>query len=40
MESYHKKKKLLDEKYCKLIKLKPYNDDIDIGTVDNSTENR
>ena len=27
MESYHKRKKLLEEKYGKLIILKPFNDD-------------
>lgn len=27
MESYHKRKKLLEEKYGKLIKVKPYNDE-------------
>ena len=27
MESYHKRTKLLEEKYGKLITLKPYNDD-------------
>ena len=27
MESYHKRKKLLEEKYGKLINLKPFNDD-------------
>ena len=27
MESYHKRKKLLEEKYGKLITLKPFNDD-------------
>ena len=27
MESYHKRKKLLEEKYGKLINLKPYNDE-------------
>ena len=32
MESYHKRKKLLEEKYGKLVTLKPYNDDI--GKVD------
>ena len=30
MDSYHKRKKLLEEKYGKLINLKPFNDD-DIG---------
>ena len=30
MESYHKRKKLLEEKYGKLINLKPYNDDVGI----------
>ena len=30
MESYHKRKKLLEEKYGQLIILKPYNDDIGI----------
>ena len=28
MESYHKRKKLLQEKYGKLIILKPFNDDV------------
>ena len=30
MESYHKRKKLLEEKYGKLITLKPYSDDVGI----------
>ena len=30
MESYHKKKRLLEEHYGKLINLKPYIDDIGI----------
>ena len=30
MESYHKPKKLLEEKYGKLIILKPYNNDVGI----------
>ena len=30
MESYHKGKKLLEEKYGKLITVKPFNDDIGI----------
>ena len=33
MESYHKRKKLLEEKYGKLINVKPFNDDI--GIADN-----
>ena len=33
MESYHKRKKLLEEKYGKLITLKPYNNDV--GIADN-----
>ena len=34
VESYHKRKKLLEEKYGKLIKLKPYNNDVGIaGTI-------
>ena len=36
MESYHKRKKLLEEKYGKLINLKPYNDDN--GIVDNKQQ--
>ena len=36
MESYHKRKKLLEEKYGKLIILKPYNDDN--GIVDNKQQ--
>ena len=28
MESYHKRKRLLEEKYGKLIVVKPFNDDI------------
>ena len=36
MESYHKRKSLLEEKYGKLIHLKPFNDDI--GRVDNSQQ--
>ena len=31
MDSYHKRKTVLEEKYGKLINLKPFNDDI--GTV-------
>ena len=34
MESYHKRKKLLEEKYGKLTKFKPYNDDV--GIADNN----
>ena len=30
MESYHKRNKLLEEKYGKLINLKPYNNDVGI----------
>ena len=30
MEPYHKRKKLLEEKYGKLMNLKPYNDDVGI----------
>ena len=33
MESHHKREKLFEEKYCKLINVKPYNDDI--GIADN-----
>ena len=33
MESYHKRKKVLEEKYGKLIILKQYNDDV--GIADN-----
>ena len=33
MESNHKRKKLLEEKYGRLIKFKPYNDDV--GIADN-----
>ena len=33
MESYHKRKRLLEEKYGKLINVKPFNDDI--GIADN-----
>ena len=36
MESYHKRKRWLEEKYGKLINSKPYNDDI--GIVDNSQQ--
>ena len=36
MESHHKRKRLLEEKYGKLISFKPYNDDI--GIVDNSQQ--
>ena len=36
MESYHKRKKLLEEKYGKLITLKPLNDDI--GIVNNKQQ--
>ena len=28
MESYHKRKKLLEEKYGKLINVRPYNDEL------------
>ena len=28
MESYPKRKRLLEEKHCKLITLKPFNDEI------------
>ena len=37
MESYHKRKKLLEEKHGKLIGLKPLNDDI--GIVEIKIEN-
>ena len=30
MESYHKRKKLLEKKYGKLINFKPYNDDVGV----------
>ena len=30
MDSYHKRKRLLEEKYGKLLTLKPFNDDIGI----------
>ena len=30
MESYHERKKLLEEKYGKLVNLKPYNNDVGI----------
>ena len=36
MEPYHKRKKLLEEKYSKLKNLKPYNDDN--GIVDNKQQ--
>ena len=36
MESYHKRKKLLEEKYGKLVNLKPYNDDV--GVADNKQQ--
>ena len=36
MESYHKGKKLLEEKYGKLITLKPFNDDV--GIVNNKQQ--
>ena len=36
MESYKKERKLLEEKYGKLINLKPFNGDI--GIVDNSQQ--
>ena len=36
MESYHKRKKLLEEKYGKLIILQPCNDDI--GVVNNKQQ--
>ena len=41
MESYHKRKQLLEEKHGKLIILKPYNDDngiVDNGIVDNKQQ--
>ena len=37
MESYHKRKRLLEEKYGKLIILKPFNDDN--GIVNKSNRN-
>ena len=30
MDSYHRRKKILEEKYGKLINVRPYNDDIGI----------
>ena len=36
MESYHKRKKLLEDKYGKLITLKPFNDDV--GIVNNKQQ--
>ena len=36
MESYHKRKKLLEQKYGKSIIFKPYNDDN--GIVDNKQQ--
>ena len=36
MESYHKRKKLLEEKYGKSIILKPYNGDV--GIADNKQQ--
>ena len=36
MESYHKRKKLLEEKYGKLIILKPFSDDV--GVVNNKQQ--
>ena len=36
MESYHKRKKLLEEKYGKLINVKPFNDDV--GVVDTTQQ--
>ena len=36
MDSYHKRKRLSEEKYGKLITLKPYNDDI--GIADNKQQ--
>ena len=36
MEPYHKRKKLLEEKYGKLINWKPYNDDV--GVADNKQQ--
>ena len=36
MESYHKRKKLLEEKYGKLIIVKPFNDDV--GIADNKQQ--
>ena len=36
MESYHKRKKLLEDKYGKLVILKPYNDDN--GIIDNKQQ--
>ena len=36
MESYHKRKKLLEEKYGKLINVKPYSGDI--GIADNKRQ--
>ena len=37
-ESYHKRKKALEEKYCELINLKTFNDDIVI--ADNKQQDR
>ena len=36
MEPYHKRKRLLEEKYGKLVNLKPYNDDV--GIADNKQQ--
>ena len=36
MGSYHKRKKILEEKYGKLINLTPYNDDV--GIADNKQQ--
>ena len=33
MDSYHKRKKVLEEKYGKSIVAKPFNDDIDKSTI-------
>ena len=33
MDCYHKRKRLLEEKYGKLINLKPFNDDIGKNTI-------
>ena len=37
MESYHKRKRLLEERYGKLINVKLFNDD-DVGTVDTTQQ--
>ena len=40
MESYHKREKLLEEKYGKLITLKPYSDKVSIADTTQQKKKR